>query len=306
VVGILAGMKLLRDIGFRERRPFDPWGLALIASGLPVFIVTLSRAAEYGLVSAPIVSGLLVGMSLMGGFVWVESRNDNPLIDISMFKIRTFSLTVIIVWILTSVEFTRLVFVPLELIGIRGFTALEVGLMLAPAAVATATTMLIGGRLADRMGPKVPVTTGLAVIGLGLFLESQFALDTPVWGVITAMAIQGAGTGFALTPNTLAAMDSVTAPLVAQASTVRSLNRQIAGAVSVALLTSVIVARIGVLEPTGVDPQSAQNAYNSVFVIATGATLAAFVIALRLPGKAETMRVRSIRQAEHDALPTET
>ncbi|HEY7825133.1 MAG TPA: hypothetical protein VIG24_19995 [Acidimicrobiia bacterium] len=167
-----------------------------------------------------------------------------------------------------------MVFIPLELIGIRGLSAFDVGLMLTPASL------------------------GLALITLGVFFQSRFVVDTPVWALITAFCIQGLGTGLAMMPNTLAAMDSVTANLVAQASSVRSLNRQIAGALSVAVLTSVVVARLGVLEAGGVDPQLAQDAYNQVFLIATFSGAAALVASFWLPGKEETMRLRSVRSSE--------
>lgn len=297
-VGIVAGMRLLRDVGYRERRSFDLPGLVLAVGALSVLLLTLSRSAETGVASPWTVGGLVVGLFLLWSFVRVERRREHPLIDMTMFTNPTFSLTIAIVWLITLAQFARLVFIPLELIGIRGFSALDVGLMLAPAAVATASTMPLGGRLADRVGPRVPVSLGLALISLGVFFQSRFAVDTPVWAMITAFCIQGLGTGLAMMPNTLAAMDSVTANLVAQASSVRSLNRQIAGALSVAVLTSVVVAQLGVLEASGVDPQLAQDAYNQVFLIATFSGAAAFVASFWLPGKEETMRLRSVRSSE--------
>ena len=153
---------------------------------------------------------------------------------------------------------------------------------------------------ADRVGPRIPVSLGLAFISLGVFFQSRFAVDTPVWAMITAFCIQGLGTGLAMMPNTLAAMDSVTANLVAQASSVRSLNRQIAGALSVA------VPRLRVVEASGVEPQLAQAAYSQVFLIASLSAAAAFVASFWLPGKEETMRLRSVRSSEqHPGLVTE-
>lgn len=297
-IGIGSGIRLLRDVGYRERRSFDLPGLVLAVGALSLLLLTLSRSAEIGVASLWTVGGLVVGLFLLWGFVRVERRREHPLIDMTMFTSSTFSLTIGIVWLITLAQFARLVFIPLELIGIRGFSALDVGLMLTPAALATASTMPIGGRLADRVGPRIPVTLGLALIALGVFFQSMFAVDTAVWAMITAFCIQGLGTGLAMMPNTLAAMDSVTANLVAQASSVRSLNRQIAGALSVAVLTSVVVARLGVLEASGSDPQLAQQAYNQVFLIATFSAAAAFVASFWLPGKEETTRLRSVRSSE--------
>lgn len=306
VIGIAAGMRLLRDVGYRERRPFDLPGLVLVAAALSVLLLTLSRSAELGLGSPLTVGGLVIGLALLGCFVRVERRREHPLIDVTMFTSSTFSLTMGIVWLITLAQFARLVFIPLELIGIRGFSALEVGLVLTPAALASASTMPLGGWLADRVGPRIPVSPGLALITVGVFLQSRFTVDTPVWAMITAFCVQGLGTGLANMPNTLAAMDSVTANLVAQASSVRSLNRQIAGALSVAVLTSVVVARIGVLEASGVDPQLAQDAYNQVYLIATFGAAVALVASLLLPGKEETMRLRAVRSREqHPGLITE-
>lgn len=302
VAGVIIGRVILRDLGYRETKPLDVPGLILAGGTLTVLLFTFSRAVDWGAASPFTIGGVTLGLLLLYAFVRTELRAEHPIIEVRMFAIPTFRITIAIVWLITLAQFARLVFIPLELITVRGFTALEVGWLLTPAALATAATMPIGGRLADRTGPRIPVILGMGLIAAGVFLQSRFSLATSDLALIVAFCIQGLGTGLAIMPNTLAAMDSVTGSLVAQASAVRSLNRQVAGAIGVAVLSGVVVAQIGVLDATGVAPAAAQSAYNSVFVIATVAAVAAGLLAFRLPDRARTMEIREDRERERQAL----
>ena len=177
VVGVIAAMRLLRDTGFRERRPFDATGLGLATVGLVLLLFAFSRANDWGWSSTRTVGMLGAAVVLLVLFVLRELRTEHPALEVRMFKVGTFSLTMVIIWAVIAVQFGGLVFLPLELETLRHFTALKVGTLLVPTAVAAAITFPIGGRITDRIGPRLPVTVGAALLAVSAWYIAQLDAD---------------------------------------------------------------------------------------------------------------------------------
>lgn len=302
-IGVTLAIRLLRDVGYRERRPLAWRAWLLAAVGLVAFLLAFDWAPDAGWSSPRFLVPVAAGLVLLSFFVRSELTSANPLLEMRMFAVPTFSVTVGIVWLITVAQFARLVFIPIELQTVHGMTAFEAGLLLAPAAAGTALTMPFGGRIADRFGPRAPVATGLAMIATAVWLLGSLAPDTPHPRILAFLLLQGAGTGLALIPNTVAAMNSLPSRWVARASAVRSLNRQIAGAIGVAVLSSLMVSRVGsVTGATAASPAELQAAYNQVFHVAFVGAIVATVLALFLPGRRRNRELQKRRADEYEDL----
>jgi MFS family permease len=303
VIGVTLAIRLLRDVGFRERRRLAWQAWLLAATGLVAFLLAFDWEPDNGWGSARFLIPLVVGTLLLALFVRSEITSSSPLLEMRMFAVPTFSVTIAIVWLITVAQFARLVFIPIELQTVHRMTAFEAGLLLAPAAAGTALTMPFGGRIADRLGARIPVTVGLAMIATAVWLLGSLTPDTSSRRILAYLLIQGAGTGLALIPNTVAAMNSLPNRWVARASAVRSLNRQIAGAIGVAVLSSLVISRVGSItgSPT-TDPGQLQNAYNLVFHVAFAGAIIATVLALFLPGRRRNREILENRAVEYSAL----
>jgi DHA2 family multidrug resistance protein len=242
---------------------------------------------------------MVVGVVLLVVWVVRSLHIPNALIELRMFTIPAFSLTMVIVWLVTISQFARLVFIPLEFETLRGFDALSVGLMLTPAALGVAVTMPIGGRLADRIGARVPVTIGLVVTACSFWPLGHLHADSSETIVALWLFVGGLGVGLSMMPNTVIAMNSVHGRYVAQASAVRSLNRQIAASLGTAVLASVLASRIGVIgSHAGKPTPHVLAGYNDLFLIAMYFSIAAFVCALGLPGKRGAQALQEERRRE--------
>ena len=303
VIGVTLAIRLLRDVGFRERRRLAWQAWLLAATGLVAFLLAFDWEPNNGWGSARFLIPLVIGTLLLALFVRSEITSSSPLLEMRMFAVPTFSVTIAIVWLITVAQFARLVFIPIELQTVHRMTAFEAGLLLAPAAAGTALTMPFGGRIADRLGARIPVTVGLAMIATAVWLLGSLTPDTSSRRILAYLLIQGAGTGLALIPNTVAAMNSLPNRWVARASAVRSLNRQIAGAIGVAVLSSLVISRVGSItgSPT-TDPGQLQNAYNLVFHVAFAGAIIATVLALFLPGRRRNREILENRAVEYSAL----
>jgi DHA2 family multidrug resistance protein len=293
LVAIPLASRLLREVAVTQRRPLDVPGLALAAAGLVAVLLALSEAPTWGWTAVPFLVTITAGVVALAIWVWRSLHIRAPIIELRMFRIPIFSLTIVIVWLITIAQFTRLVFVPLEFEALRGVSALSVGLMLTPAAVGVALTMPVGGRLADRVGARVPVTIGLGVLALSFWPLAHLGLHTPLWEVAVVLFVGGLGTGLSVMPNTVVAMNSVHGRYVAQASAVRSLNRQVAGAFGTAAMASILASGSG---PVGTDDFGQLAGYNELFLIAFVVTLLAFVCAFALPGRRVARELQEARR----------
>lgn len=307
-VGVAAALWLLRDVGYRERRRLDLLGLVFAAGGLVALLVALAQARDWGW-SGPATLVLLIGgAALIGAFVWHAARIDHPIVDVAMFAVRTFSLTIAIMLLVTTAGYSRLVFVPLELESLRGLTALQTGFVLAPGALGAAVTMPLGGRLADRIGARAPVLAGCGLIVGALWLFGRLTMQTPVSYIVGMMVVYGLGLGLALMPNIVAGLNALPHRFVAQASAVQSLTRQIAASLGIAVLSTAVAAEIGSISASGLPPTqhpAAQTAYNHVFLIAMGGMLAATALSLFLPDRHAMRRLQEERRAEQTEEDTE-
>ena len=285
IVAVAAGVRLLPVIPRTARTPFDVIGFVTGSAGLALLVLGLSEANGWGWGSPATLGCLLAGAAMLVAFVRNELRTEHPMLELRMFRNPTFSTASGITFLVVIAQYARLVFIPLQLEGLRGYTALEVGLMLAPAGVATAVAMQVGGRLADRLGPRAPLIVGTSLMAVGLLALANLGLTTPLWLIATFLAVQGTGMGLHAAPATVAAMDTLTSDLLGHGAAVRNLASQVGGAVSVALMGAVYA----IVTPAGASPEQAQRGYDIVFYAALAGMLGALVLAVRL---------RPVRRAE--------
>lgn len=301
-VAILTAVRLLRDTGYKERRPFDAVGLGLISVGLIALLLAFSNAGDWGWGSAQILGLLATGASFTIAFLIWERKQDHPLIDLSMFRFPIFNLTLVVIGATVVVQFGILVNLPLVLQTVRSFTALEVGVMLVPMAVAGAITFPLGGRITDRIGPRIPVVAGSALLCVSAGLLSQLAIDSPIYMIEIAVICQGFGFGLSMMPNSVTGLNALPNRLVAQATAVRQLNVRVTASFGVALLATILAIQLGDMSMTGsevVGSVAAQDAYNTVFFVAAFSAGIATILAFFLPGKERNRQLQSERAAEY-------
>lgn len=284
IVALVAGVRLLPDIGHRDTRPFDGPGLALGATGLALAVLGLAQGSTWGWGAPATITCIVVGLAALGVFVGHELRTDHPLIELRMFEQRAFRLAIGAFVFVMGAQYARLVFVPLQLEDLRGFTAMKVGLMFFIPAVVTAIAMSIGGRLMDRVGPRTPIVAGCVGMFVAMLCFSQLNLTTPVWVIVLLLSVQGFSMGLTTSPTMVAGLSELPPRLVAQGSAVRSLTSQVSGAVAVAVLGSVVTSQMGV-DPS---PQQSQDAYNMAFLVAAGGVVISLLLAMRLPRQPST------------------
>jgi EmrB/QacA subfamily drug resistance transporter len=227
----------------------DYRGLALSFLGLAALTLALNEAPDtWPFRSAKFVVVLGGGLLLLVGFVLIERRLREPLIDIHMFKRRNLTGASVVVFVLDFALGAVLFFFPTYLQDLLGYNALQTGLLLLPASVTMMVAMPVGGRLFERLGPLPPIVGGMAISGLAMLLLSDISSSTRYADLWPPLALLGLGIGIALTPMNLAALNSVDArnhgSVAAVITTLGGLGSTFGVALSGAVFEAVQASRI--------------------------------------------------------------
>jgi MFS family permease len=145
---------------------------------------------------------------------------------------------------------------PLYFQQVRGETALDSGLLLAPQGIGAMVTMPIAGVLADRIGPGKVVLVGIAVDTIGMGLFTQLDANTSYGYIIAALVVMGLGMGATMMPIMSAALATLTQHSVARGSTLLNITQQVAASIGTALFS--------VLLTNGFNDSKAVQAYGAI------------------------------------------
>ena len=180
---------------------------------------------------------------------------------------------------MTAHSDSQSVFIPLQLEGLRGDTALKVGLLFLPAGLVQAAAMPTGGRLMDKIGPRLPIMVGCVAMFVAAVGFATIRLSTPLWLIELCMCLNGFGMGILTAPALVAGISDLPKHLVSQGTAVRSLFGQVSGAIAVAALGAVVAGRSG----ASTSAAHIQSAYDAAFAVAALGVIASIVLASRLP-----------------------
>ena len=298
MVAVVLSLWLLPEVGYREQRPLDVIGWLLAGVGVTVVVVGFRRIGVWGFTSPATALAVMASAAVFTILVRRSLNHPQPVIEFRMFSTPTFSAAMALMGVLFLCQIVQLTFLPLELQVVRRLDPQYVGLLLSPAAVGTAAFMPIAGWLVDRIGARVPVVVGLSLFSLSMWNLGHLASDSSEAFIVGVLVLQGVGLGLAFMPAQVAAMNSLPARFVAQASAVSNLSRQLGGAVGVAALSAVLVADLGAVAPVGVPIEVVQGAYNKAFLLAFWCAVGGTAIALVLPGREATLQHHAERTAE--------
>jgi EmrB/QacA subfamily drug resistance transporter len=224
----------------------DGLGIGLSAAGLagPVFSLIEQPSHGWGdpLVWAPMVAGI----ACFALFVLREARARQPMLDLTLFRIRNF-------WVANLTTLTAyagliggLFFVTLFLQQVAGYSPIEAGLATTPISVILFVLSPRFGRIASGVGPRAPMGAGPIVGGLGLLLLLRVDSSPDyLTEVLPAIVVFGLGLAATVAPLTATVLDSVEERHVGIASGVNNGISRVAGLLAIAVLGAVISASFG-------------------------------------------------------------
>ncbi|MBI5566736.1 MAG: MFS transporter [Chloroflexi bacterium] len=195
-----------KDAPAERAEKFDRAGAAVFMAGLIALLLGLNQGSSWGWTS-PAILGLLLGaVGLLAVFIAVERRVANPMLDLTLFRSRTFSASTASAILNYVCVYSILFLLPFYLIYGRNLSPAVAGAILTTQPIVMAIVAPLSGQLSDRVGARVLSVLGMLVLALGLWLLSQLRSQSPLSDVTLALAVVGLGTGTFIAPNSSALM----------------------------------------------------------------------------------------------------
>jgi EmrB/QacA subfamily drug resistance transporter len=234
-------------------RGVDWAGIGLSAAGLGGPVFALIEQPKYGWGDPLVWVPLLAGIACFALFVWHEARARHPMMDLGLFRIRNFAVANLTTLSAYAGLIGGLFFVTLFLQQVAGYTALEAGLATTPISVILFALSPRWGRLASGTGPRLPMTLGPIVGGVGLLLMLRMGASADyLTDVLPAILVFGLGLSATVAPLTATVLDSVEERHVGIASGINNGVSRVAGLLAIAVLGAVISARFAAVAGPGV------------------------------------------------------
>ncbi|HEV7708523.1 MAG TPA: DHA2 family efflux MFS transporter permease subunit, partial [Asanoa sp.] len=299
VLGLVLAWRMMAASPPERRSRLDGWGLALLSPGIAAVVFGLARVgAEGGFGHLSVFLPMLAGVLLILAFAARAWRDQNPLVDVRLFRLRSFTTSNALLFLSSFALYGAMLLVPLYFQQVRGQSALAAGLLLAPQGVGVLLSRGLAGKLTDRIGARWIVFTGLVVVMLGTIPFALATANTAEWELIVALVLRGAGLGAVTIPVMATAYAGLERDAVPHASIITRTVQQIGGSFGTAVL-AVVLERAIASHPTG-----RASAFDIAFWCATAFTALAVLIALALPHQATAPSPDSSAGAGTPRVPT--
>ena len=245
VIGIPAlipARRLLRESREPQTLFPDALGAVLLAVGLGALALAIVEGPQWSWSSVRVVGSFVASVLLLLAFVWRSARHPAPVIELSLFRVRSFAVANAGGFVFALGFFAYLLCGVLFLTGVWHYSILEAGFALTPGPLMAALTAPVGGRLSDRFGQRVVAVPGSVLFGLGALLFALATSTEPAYvsDFLPANMLGGAGVGLTFAGFGSAAVAELPRDRYATGGAIANCTRQIGGVLGVSGLIVVL------------------------------------------------------------------
>ena len=245
IISMIMTSTLIQDPPYLVRKTFkqglkiDFIGLGLICVGLGFGQVVLDKGERDDWFGSPFIvwSAIIGTLGLIGAVIW-ELRQDEPMINLRLFKNRNFAMATFMMFALGLVLYGTTVLLPVMVQSLMGYTAEWAGLVLSPGAILTLFSMPLVGRLLTKVEPRWLVVTGLVILSAGMYRLSELSLQTGFWTFVFTWAISRGGLAFLFVPINVTAFSHVAREKISSATGLLNLTRNMGGSIGISVVTA--------------------------------------------------------------------
>jgi EmrB/QacA subfamily drug resistance transporter len=244
VVAIAVTLRRVAESRDPARHGVDLPGFALFTCALVALVYGLIRAGEQGWGDAGVAICLASAAVLLVAFAVAERLRPQPMFDLSLFRVPTFSGGSIAAFAINGCVYAMLLYLVLYLQDLLGYSALQTGLRLLIMSAATLPAAIASGRLSSRVPVRLLIGVGLVLSGAGLLLMAGLAADSGWTHLIPGMIVAGVGSGL-INPALASTAVGVVPPRAAgMASGINSTFRQVGVATGIAIYGTLFATRL--------------------------------------------------------------
>lgn len=241
IIAVVAMAVLVPESKDPNPGKMDPVGVLLSIIGLVALIYGIIKGgelADFTAVEAWLPT--LIGVAALVAFVLFERRTRFPALDVSWFRNKVFSASVVVVGViffaLMGVSFFGVFYIQ----SVRGYSALQAGLLMLPMAAAQLVFAPRARLVVDRLGVAATAAAGMVLVALGFVGYGVISATSPIWVLIVLGLVMGAGMAHVMPPVTVAIMGSLPREKAGAGSAVNNTFRQVGGSLGVAVLGAVL------------------------------------------------------------------
>jgi len=246
-VGALAfaGVLLFMPDTIRRIRKFDFMGFAYLSIAVGALQFMLDRGADRDWFQSP---EILIELAIVVAFMWMfvihMITDKEPFLDRRLFLDRNFTASLMLIFVVGIVLLATMALLPPMLQNLFGYPIITVGLVLAPRGFGTMASMLVVGRLVNKIDPRLLVLFGLSLTALSLYQMTSFDLAMTSGPLIWTGVIQGFGLGFVFIPLSTVAFQTLDFRLRTEASGLFNLVRNMGSSIGISVMAAKLVSNM--------------------------------------------------------------
>ncbi len=224
----------------RQSAYVDWWGIGLLAVGIGALQVMLDKGQEEDWFSSRFIQ-VLLALAIVGLVLFVirELFVRHPIVDLHVFKVRTYSTGVFMMTVLGFVLYGSTVLIPIWLQTLMGYPALQAGWAMLPRGLGSFLFMPVVGILTTKIEPRKLLAAGITIASVSLFMLSVLNLNAGYWDIFMPQLVQGVAMGLLFVPLTTVTFDPIEKARMGNATSIFNLMRNIGASFGIAAVTTI-------------------------------------------------------------------
>lgn len=243
ILDLILAVFWMKDVTKVTKPKFDTWGFIFSTIGFGFLLYGFSEAGNDGWTSGTVMISLIVGIIALVAFVIREFSTDSPMLDLHVFKYDIFALTTVVSMVVNMAMFAAMILLPVYLQNLRGFTALQSGLMMLPGAIIMGIMSPISGKLFDKMGARPLAIIGLIITVATTWEFSRLTMQTTLVHVMILYILRMFGMSFIMMTVMTEGMNQLPLRLTSHGTAASNTARTVAGSIGTAFLVTVMSTR---------------------------------------------------------------
>ncbi|HBC4932410.1 TPA: DHA2 family efflux MFS transporter permease subunit [Staphylococcus argenteus] len=243
IIAILVGFVWFKLYQCTTNPKADIPGIIFSTIGFGALLYGFSEAGNKGWGSVEIETMFAIGIIFIILFVIRELRMKSPMLNLEVLKFPTFTLTTIINMVVMLSLYGGMILLPMYLQNLRGFSALDSGLLLLPGSLVMGLLGPFAGKLLDTIGLKPLAIFGIAVMTYATWELTKLNMDTPYMTIMGIYVLRSFGMAFIMMPMVTAAINALPGRLASHGNAFLNTMRQLAGSIGTAILVTVMTTQ---------------------------------------------------------------
>ncbi|HDC8651072.1 TPA: DHA2 family efflux MFS transporter permease subunit [Staphylococcus aureus] len=243
IIAILVGFVWFKLYQYTTNPKADIPGIIFSTIGFGALLYGFSEAGNKGWGSVEIETMFAIGIIFIIIFVIRELRMKAPMLNLEVLKFPTFTLTTVINMVVMMSLYGGMILLPMYLQNLRGFSALDSGLLLLPGSLIMGLLGPFAGKLLDTIGLKPLAIFGIAVMTYATWELTKLNMDTPYMTIMGIYVLRSFGMAFIMMPMVTAAINALPGRLASHGNAFLNTMRQLAGSIGTAILVTVMTTQ---------------------------------------------------------------